>query len=268
MVTDSSGGAVANAKVTIQNVGTHERRPPIDTDSAGDYAFTLLPPGYYSLSVEASNFKTFKVSGLALEGGDRLRRDVTMDVGAQTESVEVIAHPQPLHTDSSTVSATVTERAVQDLPLLSRNLATLIAITPGANEASSIDGLSSGQRPDGRRQTSSFSVNGHDEVLNNMLIDGTDNNERTIGTIGVKPSIDAIEEVTVQTNEYAPEIGRTAGGVVSIITKSGRTHCTARHMSFSGTTNSMREIHSTPGQRFQSQNTGRMTLAVVLAVRF
>jgi hypothetical protein len=96
-----------------------------------------------------------------------------------------------------------------------------MAIVPGASEASSIDGLSSGQRPDDRRQTSSFSINAHDEILNNILIDGTDNNERIIGTIGVKPSIDAIEEVTVQTYNYAPETGRTPGGVVSIITKAG-----------------------------------------------
>ena len=144
-----------------------------------------------------------------------------MQVGETSEIVYVIAETPLLHSESSTLSTTVTERAVQDLPLSTRNLTALIAITPGANEASSINGLSSGQRPDDRRQTSSFSVNGQDEILNNVLIDGTDNNERTIGTIGVKPSIDAIEEVTVQTNEYAPESGRTAGGVVSIITKSG-----------------------------------------------
>ncbi|MGH7484057.1 MAG: TonB-dependent receptor, partial [bacterium] len=84
-----------------------------------------------------------------------------------------------------------------------------------------VDSLSSGQRPDDRRQTSSFSVNGQDVELNNAQIDGTDNNERIIGTIGVKPSIDAIQEVNVETNNYTAESGRTPGGLVSVITKGG-----------------------------------------------
>src|SRR5205085_1051411 len=81
--------------------------------------------------------------------------------------------------------------------------------------------LASGNRPDDRRQTSAASINGALDNQNNHLIDGIDNNERAIGTMGVKPSIDAIAEVNVQTNMYPAEVGRTAGGVVDIITKSG-----------------------------------------------
>ena len=86
-------------------------------------------------------------------------------------------------------------------------MTSLIAYTAGANEGASVDSLSSGQRPDDRRQTSAFSVNGQGVELNNEQIDGTDNNERIIGTIGVKPPIDAVEEVTVQTNNYTAESG-------------------------------------------------------------
>ena len=93
-------------------------------------------------------------------------------------------------------------------------------MVPGANEGLP-NSLSSGNRPDDRRQTSTVSVNGQNDVLNNNLIDGVDNNERFIGTIGVRPSVDAIAEVKVQTNTYTAETGRTAGAVVNILTKSG-----------------------------------------------
>ena len=93
-------------------------------------------------------------------------------------------------------------------------------MVPGANEGLP-NSLSSGNRPDDRRQTSTVSVNGQNDVLNNNLIDGMDNNERYIGTIGVRPSVDAIAEVKVQTNMYTAETGRTAGAVVNILTKSG-----------------------------------------------
>ena len=91
---------------------------------------------------------------------------------------------------------------------------------PGANEGVP-NSLASGTRPDDRRQTSAISINGALDNQNNQLLDGIDNNERFIGTMVVKPSIDAIAEVKVQTNMYTAEVGRTAGGVVNIITKSG-----------------------------------------------
>src|SRR5207244_13241403 len=89
-------------------------------------------------------------------------------------------------------------------------------VTPGPS-----NGLATGTRPDDRRLNSSYSVNGQDPVANNNLIDGMDNNERFIGTIGVRPSIDAIQEFRVQTNLYSAEISRTSGGVINILTKSG-----------------------------------------------
>ena len=101
-----------------------------------------------------------------------------------------------------------------------RNFIRLIQGLPGANEGLP-NSLASGTRPDDRRQTSAISINGAADNQNNQLIDGMDNNERAIGTIGVKPSIDAIAEIKVQTSNYTAEAGRTAGGVVNIITKSG-----------------------------------------------
>ncbi len=221
-VTDDSGAVLPNAKVIITNTATNESRTT-QTGATGDYVFTFLNPGHYSVRVQAPGFKV-SVSPVTVSAGDRARVDSHLLIGATGETVEVQATTPLLQTDSSTLTSTISEKPVQELPLPTRNLTTLVELVPGANEGSSIQGLSSGQRPDDRRQTSSFSVHGQDDILNNELIDGTDNNERIIGTIGVKPSIDAIQEVSVETNDYAADTGRTPGAVVNVITKSGTNH--------------------------------------------
>jgi len=219
-VTDSSGAVLPNAKVTVENLATHVAHTA-QTTSSGEYDVPFLLPGHYSVRVELASFKTFSVTDITLQVGDRARVDAQLQVGDSTQTVEVAGQSPLLQSETSTVSSSITEHAVQDLPLATRNLTSLITYTAGANEGASVDSLSSGQRPDDRRQTSAFSVNGQDVELNNEQIDGTDNNERIIGTIGVKPPIDAIEEVTVQTNNYTAESGRTPGGLVSVVTKSG-----------------------------------------------
>jgi len=218
-VTDSSGAVLPNANVTLTNQGTHDVRRA-KSGTAGEYSFTFLLPGNYSVKVEAQGFLSF-TSSVNVSAGDRARVDAPMKLGQTTETVDVVALSPLLQTENSTVENTVPEQHVENLPLNTRNLTTLVTFVPGANEGASVDGLNSGQRPDDRRQTSSFSVNGQDVELNNEQIDGTDNNERIIGTIGVKPSIDAIQEVNVETNDYTAESGRTPGGLVSVITKSG-----------------------------------------------
>jgi hypothetical protein len=218
-VRDSSGAVVPNAKVTLQRLETHQSLTD-STNSVGSFSFTFLVPGHYTVRVEAPGFKSATIPNLAVEAGDRARADATLTIGESSQTVEVIAQTPLLQADSATVSSTITDHAVQDLPLNGRNFIQLVQLVPGANEGPG-NGLTSGGRPDDRRPTNGFSVNGFDDILNNEVIDGIDNNERVIGTIGVKPSIDAIQEVTVETNNYAPEIGRTAGGVVNVITKSG-----------------------------------------------
>jgi len=114
----------------------------------------------------------------------------------------------------------VTQKATQDLPLNGRNYVNLAQLAPGANEGPP-NGLSSGGRPDDRRLTSGISINGQSDTINDWMIDGLDNNERIIGTTGIRPSIEAISEINIQSNTYTAEVGRTAGGVINIITKSG-----------------------------------------------
>ena len=219
-VTDATGAIVPNAAVIITNLGTNEKRTG-QTNNAGDYSFALLPVGHYSVSIKAKGFQASLTKDLAVEAGDRARNDVHLQAGAETTVIEVNASTPLLQADSATVSSTVTAQAVQDLPLNGRNFVQLVALVPGANPGAG-NSLSSGGRPDDRRSNAAgLSVNGQDESLNNWVVDGMDDNERVIGSIGVKPNIEGIQEITIETNSYAPEAGRTAGGVINIVTRSG-----------------------------------------------
>jgi hypothetical protein len=219
-VTDTSGGIVPGATVTLTNTATNISQT---TQTAGDgnYAFTLLQVGSYSVKVEAKGFKTYSAPSIALSSGDRARVDAKMEVGEQSTTVEVQATTAPaLQTDTSSVGSLVPSQSVEDLPLNGRNVIQLVERTVGVTEGSP-GSIVEGNRPDDRRQVTAFSVNGQADTQNNNLIDGMDNNERIIGTIGVRPSIDAIQEVNIQTNKYDASVGRTAGAVVDLITKSG-----------------------------------------------
>jgi len=219
-VVDTTGAVVPNATVTLNNLGTNEKRTT-QSNSSGEYNFTLLAVGHYSVTVKAAGFQTSIAKDIAVEAGDRARYDVHLQLGSESTTIEVTASTPLLQADTATVSSTVTARAVQDLPLNGRNFVQLVDLVPGANEGAG-NGLSSGMRPDDRRSNAAgLSVNGQDDTLNNWVVDGVDDNERIIGTIGVKPNVEGIQEVTVQTNNYAAEVGRTAGGVVNIVTRSG-----------------------------------------------
>ena len=219
-VTDTTGAVIPNATVTLTNLGTNLTRT-VATTGSGDYTFTLLPVGHYSISVKATGFQAFLIGDVSVEAGDRARNDAHLVTGSTATTVEVQATTPLLQADSATVSSTVTAKAVQDLPLNGRNFVQLVATVPGANEGQG-NGLSSGGRPDDRRSNAAgLSVNAQDSSLNNWVIDGVDDNERIIGTIGVKPNVEGIQEITVQTNSYAAEAGRTAGGVINIVTRSG-----------------------------------------------
>jgi len=214
-VMDNSGGVLPGATVTVENIGTRDVRTAV-TSGTGDYVFTLLPIGTYTVKIELEGFSA-ETSRAVLTSGDRVRVDGRLSLGTVTETVEVSAEATLLQTDTSTLSARVTEEAVQDLPISGRNFVNIVSMVPGATPT---NGAPGGNNND-RRQTSSVSINGGDGTDNNHLLDGMDNNERLIGTIGIKPAIDAIQEIRVQTNLYSAESGRTGGGVINLLTKSG-----------------------------------------------
>ncbi|MEO6802761.1 MAG: TonB-dependent receptor [Granulicella sp.] len=141
-------------------------------------------------------------------------------MGQVSETVEVTTQTPSLQTDNSTIGQTVTANAIQDLPLNGRNFVSLATLAPGATSGGP-NSMSGGTRPDDRRQSSSISVNGQNETLNNYLIDGMDNNGRYIGSIALRPSVDAMQEFRVETSLYTANVTKTAGGVINIITKAG-----------------------------------------------
>lgn len=218
-VRDTSGAIVPGASVTIKNLATGEERTAT-SDGTGNYLFTLLPPGRYAVRAELAGFKMWSVAAVLLSAGDRLTLDPTLEVGGAEETVSVVAVAPVLQRQSSTLAALVDERAVQDLPLNGRNFITLAQLAPGAAD-STIGFATGGNSPDDRRMSSQVAVNGQYAWANNFMIDGMDNNERFIGTVIVKPSVEAIQEMKVQTNLYTAELGRTAGGAINLITKSG-----------------------------------------------
>jgi outer membrane receptor protein involved in Fe transport len=217
-ITDSSGASMPQTQITITNLGTSEARTATSDDN-GDYVVTLLPVGHYSVKIERSGFKVWTVEDVAVSAGDRLRLDATLQVGTVQQTIEVTAQSPALQTDTSTTGTLVDDRAVQDLPTNGRNFVTLVQLAAGA--ADSTVGFSGGTATDDRRLTSQVQVNGQFAFDNNFMIDGMDDNERFIGTVTVKPSIESIQEMKVTTTVYSADLGRTAGGVINMITKSG-----------------------------------------------
>jgi hypothetical protein len=218
-VSDSSGASLPGVDVTLTNINTKDSRT-FKTNEVGAFTFSNLNPGHYRLDFKDAGFRPAASDVIAVSAGDRRRVDIQMVIGMANEVVEVKSVAPTLQTDSSSVSSTVTEDEVQNLPLNGRNYVNLTQIAAGANEGLTT-GIGTGTKPDDRRQTSSISVNGGSDLMNNNMIDGLDNNERVIGTIGVRPSIDAIQEVKVITNTFTADSGRAAGAIINIITKSG-----------------------------------------------
>ena len=150
----------------------------------------------------------------------RVRADIKLEVGAMTESVEIVAQTPLVQTSSSDLSTTVTEEQIKQLPLNGRNFVSLTRTIPGVLRGipgSNIDGAGSLAW----RASAAFSANGQRPRDNNYMLDGVDNNETWLQTVVVFPSVDALDEFKLQTSTYSAEFGRSLGGVVNIQIKSG-----------------------------------------------
>lgn len=218
-VRDASGAVVPNAKVTLTLTDREEVRTT-STDKSGDFTFTLLQSGNYSLTVEASGYALYKQQAFTLNAGGRQRIDAALAIAGTTQSIEVNGAPPALDTDTTALSTVVNQRQVEDLPLNGRNFVQLAQLAAGSNEGTAL-AISNGNRPDDRRQTSSVVANAQSDTLNYEMVEGVDNNEGTVGTIGVRPSVEAIAEFRVLTNMYPAEAGKTPGAVVNLITRGG-----------------------------------------------
>src|ERR1700693_4369058 len=221
-VMDSKGGIVPNAKVTITNTDQQVVVRTLTTDDHGQYAAPLLPVGHYSVTAEIAGFKKVTQRGVALNVNDKLAVNFTLEVGAVSETVNVEANALQVDTQSATATGVITGTQVRELSLNSRNYAALVLLVPGASDSGNADQIFPGATAPLGTNLMSFQINGNRRETNNWQVDGADNVDRGSNlTLLSFPSVDAIAEFRVVHGVYDAESGRSAGGQINVITRSG-----------------------------------------------
>ncbi len=215
-VTDPAGAVVANVSLTVRNVQTGAAYQTASTDT-GNYTLPQLPAGTYEMTVSAAGFKNFVRQNIALQVAQTLRLDVPLEIGAASESVTVTAEVSLLKTESGDLSHNVTAARVNSLPVLSigaaagssgiRNPQAIAVLLPGTYVA----------------PNATMRVNGAPSNTASYRIDGMDasNGQVPATQAQVQPSVDAIQEVTVQTSNFSAEYGQVGGGFFNYTMKSG-----------------------------------------------
>jgi hypothetical protein len=225
-VLDPSGAAVPQARISVTNTDRNQVVRTITTDTSGVYSATFLPIGNYSISATAAGFKTQTRAGIVLNVNDVLKINITMDVGAVTETVEVTAASAPVELGTPADSTTIEGTQVRELALGTRNFAQLVSLMPGVIDQTGVDELFPGTSGASGTSTSiPFSVNGMRNSANNWTVDGADNIDRGSNlSLGTFPSIDAIAEFKVERSSYTADTGRAGGGQINVVTRSGTNH--------------------------------------------
>ncbi|MGH9631425.1 MAG: carboxypeptidase regulatory-like domain-containing protein, partial [Bryobacteraceae bacterium] len=212
IVTDSSGGAISNAAVSLTSRETGQERTAASGEQ-GFFAITLLPPGRYRLEVEHEGFRK-NIRELTLEVNQDIRADTTLVPGQQADEVTVTASRETLKTDSVSLGTVINARQIRELPLDGRNFYELSLLAPGTIPAA--PGSAGSVRGD-----FAININGAREDANNFILDGVYNGDPKLNGVGVTPSVDAIREFEVLTNTYDASFGRNAGGQVNVVLQSG-----------------------------------------------
>src|SRR5262245_4460944 len=214
-VTDTSGAAVPGAEVTATNLDTQFSRSTA-TDLQGQYSLLLMPVGKYRVDFKLDGFKNLSQTDVVLQVGRNARIDAAIEPGNISESISVVASAPLVETSSTSVSRSVGQNEVLNLPLVNRDLYSLLSITGGvtSNDASNSLG--------GPEQTTT--INGSQKAqigTVNFQLDGGNNTAGLRGTGNPAPNPEAIQEFRVITSSYAAEYGRYPAGVVDVVTKSG-----------------------------------------------
>ncbi|HLK69019.1 MAG TPA: carboxypeptidase-like regulatory domain-containing protein [Bryobacteraceae bacterium] len=222
-ILDPSGSAVPNAKVSVTNTDRNQVVRSLLTNASGVYSATLLPIGTYSVKVEVAGFKTNTRSGIVLNVNDDLKINLTMEVGAVTETVEVKETAVGVELGTPASATTIEGTQVRELALGTRNFAQLVSLMPGVINQTAVDELFVGVTgASGTTTTIPYSVNGMRNSSNNWTVDGADNVDRGSNqTLGYFPSIDATSEFKVERSSYTADTGRAGGAQINVVTRSG-----------------------------------------------
>jgi len=208
-VTDPSGAAVPNAKITITNQATNLSFTTT-TNSSGVFLAKELPVGTYNISIEASGFKTYNNVGAALNAGQVAHVDAKMTLGQAREVVEVTGQEVAVQTDDAKLSSTVNATQINNLPLNGRNVFDLMQLSAGAVNVAGVD-FENGHNT---------VVNGVREDFNGFLINGVSNKGLSGGAVNV-PIQDTVEEFQQLGLNMSAQYGNSAGSTVNLVTKSG-----------------------------------------------
>ncbi|HEV2883221.1 MAG TPA: TonB-dependent receptor, partial [Pyrinomonadaceae bacterium] len=208
-ITDANGAVIPGASVTIVERDTAHTLTATSNDE-GSFTISQIPPGNYEVRVEATNFKRSVQSDLVLETDKTQRLNITLEVGNVSELIEVVAAAPVINSETSDKGEVITNRQVQELPLNGRDATDLAQLVPGVY-----------QRPAEDDQGQGLSVAGTRTDATNFILDGVNNRSDRNGGIGVNTSVDSIREFKVSTSSYSAEFGRTAGGQINVVSKSG-----------------------------------------------
>ena len=212
-VVDEKGGAVPGADVEARNLDTNLSKTAM-TGSEGQYQFLALPPGRYTMTISKSGFATTVQEGAVLTVGQTMTLPGTLKISSTAEKIVVSAEPDVVDTVSTASSSTLNEVAVSDTPILGRKFEDLLTLTPGVSIV---------QGPDGDE----ININGQRGVFNNISLDGGDYNNGFFGEqmggqrAAIDITLEAVKEFQIVASGANAEFGRTAGGVINVITKSG-----------------------------------------------
>ena len=211
-VTDATGAVLTNAQVTARNPETGLQRTA-QSGNTGQYVIALLPPGTYEVRVHAPGFTTAVRRDIGLLVGRAVTLDFQLKPGAANEVVEVTGEAPIVDLTHSEIGGNITPIEVRDLPVRDRNFASLMQLVPGVRPAPNFDPTKS--------RSGTVSAGGSDGRAWDYNVDGGDNKDNVIGGIVQNYTLEGIQEFNVITNRYSAESGRSVGGVVNVITKSG-----------------------------------------------
>src|SRR5881227_928477 len=209
IVTDPSGAAIPNAKVTVTNMGTN-LSVTTTTNQSGLYTARELPIGTYKIAAEAKGFKTSSNTNLTLNAGTVQRVDFRMELGQAKEVVEVTGEAAAVNTEDSKLATTVGSTQIANLPLNGRNVYDLMQLAPGAVNVNGVDF-------EGGHGTV---VNGVRENFNGFMINGV-NNKGLSGGVVTTPIEDTVQEFQQLTLNNSAQYGSSAGSISNLVTKSG-----------------------------------------------